>query len=226
MQNEKFFDRLLLLPLFQGIGKNDFWEIAEQIKIAFHKKAAGHVLARQGDLCDRLYFIMGGTLRIERPSDDRRYRLSEWNDRPTVVQSECLFGLTTRYTRDYIAETDLQYFEIDKAAIREVLFFYPTFRLNYLNMLSGMIQTSAKHTWRSQPDDLAERFTKFVADRAVKPAGRKEMWIDMPTLADELLTTRLNVSRMLNKLADEGLICISRKKIIIPQLEKLIQAYH
>jgi hypothetical protein len=89
-----------------------------------------------------------------------------------------------------------------------------------------MIQTSAKHTWRSQPDDLAERFTKFVADRAVKPAGRKEMWIDMPTLADELLTTRLNVSRMLNKLADEGLICISRKKIIIPQLEKLIQAYH
>ncbi len=226
MQNEKFFDRLLLLPLFQGIGKNDFWEIAEQIKIAFHKKAAGHVLARQGNLCDRLYFVLSGTLRIERPSDDHRYRLSEWNDKPSVIQPECLFGLTTRYTRNYIAETELQYFEIDKAAIREVLFFYPTFRLNYLNMLSGMIQTAAKHTWRSEPHDLAERFTKFVADRSVKPAGQKEMWIDMPTLADELLTTRLNVSKMLNQLADQDLIHISRKKIIIPHLEKLIQACH
>ena len=226
MQDNKFFDRLLLLPLFQGIGKNDFWEIAEQIKIAFHKKAAGHVVAKQGELCDKLYFILSGTLRIERPSDDRRYRLSEWNDKPSVIQPECLFGLTTRYTRDYIAETDLQYFEIDKAAIREVLFFYPTFRLNYLNMLSGMIQTATKHTWRSQPADLTERFIKFVADRSLKPAGRKEFSIDMPTLADELLTTRLNVSRMLNKLADQELIHISRKKIIIPQLEKLIQAYH
>ena len=226
MQNEKFFDRLLLLPLFQGIGKNDFWEIAEQIKIGFHKKPAGHVMIKQGDLCDKLYFILSGTLRIERPSDDHRFRLSEWNDKPNVIQPECLFGLTTRYTRNYISETEVQYFEIDKAAIREVLFFYPTFRLNYLNMLSGMIQTGTKHIWRSEPADLTERFIKFVTERSLKPAGRKELSIDMPTLAEELLTTRLNISKMLNKLSEESLVQNSRKKIIIPQLEKLIQAYH
>lgn len=225
MQDNRFFDKLLLLPLFQGIGRNDFWEIAEQIKIGFHKQRASHVIAKQGELCEKLHFVMNGTLRMERDSDNHQYTLHEWYDKPTVLQPECLFGLTTRYTRTYHADTDIQYFEIDKSAVREVLFYYPTFRINYLNMLSGMIQTGTKHLWHTPSPDLLHRFISFVTHRSMRPAGKKTLYIDMPTLATELLATRLNVSKMLNHLAEQDLLELHRKRIIIPQLEKLIQSY-
>ena len=31
------YDKLLQLPLFQGLGKNDFTQLLEKVKLHFHK---------------------------------------------------------------------------------------------------------------------------------------------------------------------------------------------
>lgn len=45
---------------------------------------------------------------------------------------------------------------------------------------------------------------------------------DLATLIDD---TRINVSKVLNKFQEEGLIQLKRKEIHIPALEKLIEQY-
>lgn len=76
--------------------------------------------------------------------------------------------------------------------------------------------------WKQLPSNLEDRFLYFLLGRATRPAGRKELDIGMVDLANELVTTRLNVSKMLNELKDENLLYLSRGRIEIPEIEKIV----
>lgn len=221
--DQSFFDKLLLLPLFQGIGRGEFMEIAERIRIGFYKTNHEQVLVEQDEFCDVLIFVLRGEVCISRVSDNHTYTLTEWNQQPMVVQPEALFGLNTRYTRRYATTHAAEYIKVDKAAVRDILFYYPTFRINYLNLVSTQMQQASRLLWRPMAQTLGERFVRFVVARSVRPAGRKDLEIKMEHLSDELLDTRLNVSRMLHTFADNGLIEMKRRHILIPSLEKLLQ---
>ena len=222
MKTDEFFDRLLLLPLFQGIGRNDFMEIAERIRLGFQRQRKGQVLVSQDDLCSSLLFILDGEIRINKKSDAHNYELNEWTSQPLVLQPESLFGLSTRYTRTFTTETAVHILKVNKDAVRDILFYYPTFRINFLNLLSMRVQLANRQLWRPAASDLPLRFVQFLSSRCLRPAGRKELRISMQTLADELLTTRLNVSQLLNSLAQEGLIELKRERIFVPSMEKLL----
>jgi DNA-binding transcriptional regulator LsrR (DeoR family) len=56
----------------------------------------------------------------------------------------------------------------------------------------------------------------------MRPAGPKTIHIKMEDLARMIAESRLNLSRELNKMHDEGIIRITRGEIYIPALEKLI----
>lgn len=216
-----FYDKLLLLPLFQGIGREEFLEIAGRIRIGFQKETAGRAIVRQDEQAQSLYFVLNGELMISRESDDRTYRLDEWMSRPTVIEPEALFGLQTCFSRSYSAAGQVELLKIEKAAVRDLLFDYPTFRINYLNLLSAGVQRSIHALWRSRSLDVSLRFQRFLAARCLRPAGRKILNIRMEQLADELLETRLTVSRMLHRYAEEGVLTIGRGKIEIPLFEKM-----
>jgi CRP-like cAMP-binding protein len=53
--------------------------------------------------------------------------------------------------------------------------------------------------------------------------GTKRIQIKMERLAELLCETRLNVSKALNELKDEGYIELQRKEIIVPSLKKLTE---
>lgn len=220
-----FFERLLLLPLFQGIGKQEFWEIAERIRIGFQKLSPGAVIAGQDTSCEMLNFILGGEVCVSQASDDYAYTLSEYFSQPIVVQPEALFGMRTRYTRTFTAKSTTELLKIEKSAVRDILFYYPTFRINYLNMVSTQMQQATRLLWRSLPENLHYRFVRFVAVRCLKPAGRKDLKIKMTQLAAELNETRLSVSNMLHDLENLGLVEMRRGHIVINSFEKLMQ-YH
>lgn len=223
MKGENFFDRLLLLPLFQGIGRNDFWEIAEQTRIGFHSCEAGTLLVEQDAPCESLLFVMNGKICASRTNDSHTYILREYVERPDVLQPESLFGPITHHTRTYTAVTPVQYFEINKRDVRDRLLLYPTFRINYLNLLTRQSQLALRHLWHSTSEVLAHRFIQFIHARSLRPAGHKELTIKMQDLGAELLTTRLNVSNMLRELEADDLIHTHRGRIEIPQFEKLLQ---
>ena len=43
------YDKLLLLPLFQGLCKEDFTSILEKVRLHFQKYTAGSRIVKQGD---------------------------------------------------------------------------------------------------------------------------------------------------------------------------------
>lgn len=59
--------------------------------------------------------------------------------------------------------------------------------------------------------------------RSMKPEGKKILKIKMEDLASLIDETRINVSKVLNDLQEQGLVQLSRKEISIPALEKLTE---
>ncbi len=218
------FEKLLCLPLFQGIGRGEFRDIVKRVRPSFQTLRRGKVLADQDEVCTELIFVLNGKVCVQKESDNHDYVLSEWLDQPFVVQPDVLFGLRTRYTRKYTLCSNAEVLRIDKASVRDVLFDYPTFRINYLNLLSMQNQQAAHLLWRTLPDALDVRFARFLVARALRPAGRKELKIKMTQLSRELLEPRLKVSRMLHRFADAGLLEIGRGGVAIESLELLIQS--
>ena len=92
----------------------------------------------------------------------------------------------------------------------------------FLPVLLSVIQLIVCYTTTIK-EIIDKQFVHFLLLRSTRPAGQKELIIDMIALADELVTTRLRVSQMLNRLKSEGLIELRRRHIIIPSFEKLLQ---
>ncbi len=197
MPSLQLYDTLYGLSLFQGLSRNDLSEIVAQIRFGFHKAADGECVMREGDTCDKLVFLINGKLRIENQSVNRRYSITEEINAPTVLQPERLFGLKQRYTTTYIAVGQCNFIALDKQEVQAI--------------------------WHSTPLSVRERIIHFIEQRCQRPAGEKHIKIRMEDLAEEISDSRLNVSRALNAMQDEGLIRLGRGSIHIPQVEMLIQ---
>jgi CRP-like cAMP-binding protein len=225
MYNEPaFFDRLLLLPLFQGIARREFQDIANTISLGYRRVPRETVVVHQDEMCTGLHFILGGETRVACESSDHGYTLTEHHSHPMVVQPEALFGLTTRYTRTFRVMRGAEMLSVEKAAVRDLLFDYPTFRINYLNMVSARMQLATRHLWRSLSPSLPARFAQFLEVRSLRPAGYKELHIMRPRLAEELHDTPRHVAEMLAALRDDGLVTLTRGYVIVPNFEKLLLA--
>lgn len=218
----EIYDRLLQFPLFQGMSHADLMQVAGHTKFGFSKLAAGKRLAKEGDACEHLTFVTSGALTIETWSDDHACHVSELANAPYLVQPDCIFGLSQRYTSSYRANSDCNIITLDKQEVMLLLETQLVFRLNLINLMVSDVQRLRHSQWRSAPRTLRERITRFFFSRCIYPAGPKTFYILMNQLADDLNDSRLDISRALNEMQTDGLLTLHRGRIEIPMLERLL----
>ena len=94
---------------------------------------------------------------------------------------------------------------------------------NNVNILSNRAQVAYEKLWNSHIGNTEEKILNFLVLRSMKPEGKKILKIKMEDLASLIDETRINVSKVLNDLQEQGLVQLSRKEISIPALEKLTE---
>ena len=80
------YDKLLQLPLFQGMSKFDFTDILEKVKIHFNKYEPGSCLVRQDTPCNQLIFVLDGEVQIESKDRAHQYTIWETFKSPNVIE--------------------------------------------------------------------------------------------------------------------------------------------
>lgn len=124
------YDKLLQLPLFQGMSKFDFTDILEKVKIHFNKYEPGSCLVRQDTPCNQLIFVLDGEVQIESNDKTHKYTLWENFKSPNVIEPYSLFGMRPYFTASYTAVTEVNTLNIDKSYILNELCRYEVFNLN------------------------------------------------------------------------------------------------
>ena len=215
-------EKLLQLPLFQGLSSSDLSHAMGHTRLEFIQGREGETLMEENDPCDSLCFLMKGTIHATTWCDDHSYSVTEELSAPDVLQPESLFGLNQRYIQTFVASTDCHLLKISKAEVLRLADQHEIFRTNLLNILTTQTQRLSRRVWHPYPVKLRDKIVRFVMDRCRKPAGKKIVCIKMQQLAVMIGESRLNVSRALHAMEDEGLIVLSRGSIEIPALQKLI----
>lgn len=216
------FDRLLLLPLFQGMNSTDLGLVAGQTKFGFHHHEQGKTIISEGDVCDHLCFLMKGTLEVTATASDHGYMFSEFIQAPDILQPEHIFGLNQHYTRSFTTVTPCNIMTLDKSEVMMLTDEYLVFRLNLLNIISTQSQRQQRRLWHTPPVDLRQRIARFFESHCLKPAGPKTIHIKMTRLAEELNDSRLDISVALHEMQDKGLVVLKRGCIEIPDLRLLL----
>ena len=217
------YDNLLLLPLFQGLSKNDMTTIIEKVKLHFLSFREGETIIRQGDTCNQLCFLLNGEIKVQTKDTNHDFSLSEILKEPVIIEPQSLFGMQPNYTATYRAATPVSVLTIDKHFIFSELNNYEIFRLNFLNILSNQNQIAYQKLWHTHSGTLSEKFMNFIGIRCQKKTGEKVLHTTMEDLASLIDETRINLSRLLNHLQTKGLVRLKRKEIHLPQFEKLTE---
>ena len=220
----QLFDKLLQFPLFQGMSRDDLEIVAGHTRFGFVKLSAGKTVVKSGDNCTQLHFLINGTLKIKSYADDYGYTIEEQMTAPNIIQLESIFGYYQRYTRDFMAQTDVNFITIDKEEVVRLTEDFLVFRLNIMNHFATQVQKQMRQVWNRPPQSLEDRVVRFLSQHVTYPAGHKVYNILMTRLAEEVNDSRLNVSRVLNNMQQKGLVSLSRGKIEIQQLERLLYA--
>jgi CRP-like cAMP-binding protein len=222
MPSLHLYDKLLQFTLFQGMSHADLMEVVTHTKIGFHKFTAGKRLVNAGDPCTRLTFLINGTFKAECFADNNAYRVTEKLAAPYLPEPERLFGIQQNYNCTYTTLTDVNLITIDKQEVMLLLETQLVFRLNMLNLMATETQRLSHHPWRTCPKSLRERMIHFFFAHCQYPAGPKTFHILMQQLADNLNDSRLDVSKELNQLQEEGMLTLHRGRIDIPMIERLL----
>lgn len=223
-QNLQLYDHLLRFQLFQGMSRAELLQMAGNTKFGFRKERSGTLIVGEGESCRQLFFLISGSMELTTRSDDGSYSITEQLHAPWLLQPEVLFGAQTRYTGTCRTISDCHFITLSKDEVLRLLDDFLVVRLNLLNLLATIAQRR-RYQWRHAPQSLRERFIRFVLDHCTYPAGAKTIFILMTRLAADFGDSRLNVSRMLNSLKDEGLVGLGRGRIEIPSLERLLMPY-
>ena len=222
-QNFQLYDHLLRFQLFQGLSRSELLQMAGNTKFGFLKEESGKSFLKEGTPCRQLYFLISGSLSVSTRSADGGYLLTEQVKAPWLLQPEALFGAEPRYTGTWRTTGKCHFITLSKDEVLRLFDDFLIIRLNLLNIFSTLAQKRSRLLWQSTPHTLRDRFIRFLLYHSTYPAGHKDLHILMTRLADELGDSRLNISHMLNKLKEEGMLTLHRVLVSIPSLEKLLQ---
>lgn len=223
MEENSMYNKLLLLPLFQGLCKEDFTAILEKVKLHFQKLAAGTCIVRQNTACNSLIFVIQGKVLSESADTTHNYVLYETLEAPHVIEPYSLFGMYPQYNASYYTQTPTNIITIDKSYILTELNKYAIFQLNFMNLLSNRSQTIYRRLWNAHIGNTQNKIVNFLLLRCSTAQGGKRLHIRMEDLADLIDDTRINVSKVLNDLKQQGLVSLSRREIEIPDMNALIE---
>ena len=87
------YTKLLRLPFFQGIDRDELEAMASKIRFDFQKYDEGAWIARENDRCATLTLVMTGSVEAEAISADHSYSLREQID-ALAKQTAALYGAT------------------------------------------------------------------------------------------------------------------------------------
>lgn len=218
----QLYDHLLQFPLFQGLSRTEMLQLAGQTKFDFRTLTSGKQMIAEGDTAKQLYFLISGRLTLTTVSDDRRYTVTEQLAAPWLIQPEALFGQHPQHSCSVTALTEAHVIILSKDEVMRLMDEFLIIRLNFINMLASLAQRRGRQPWRRSPADLRQRVVRFFLDHSVYPAGEKCFKILMTQLAREVGDSRLDVSRVLNAMQNEGLLQLHRGSVTIPSLERLL----
>ena len=215
------FERLLQLPLLQGLTTQEISDVMAHVRLDFANYHRGDEIVMQGESCKKLIYIISCEVMTEYRDDALRFTLIEHLPDMKVIEPYNLFGMYQTYSRTYTFTTEGSTLAIDKHIMLTHLMANKIVKINLMNITCNKYQQTQRLLCHYPDNTIRHKIVKFILAHSIVPKGKKEVEIKMTDLANIIHETRLNVSKTLNEMEKEGLINMQRGCFSIEDLQSL-----
>lgn len=222
------FDHIAALkrtPLFHSLGEKELQAIATCT--VERKLSAGEVLFSAGDPGTGLYIIVAGTVRAVRESTDGREQVIHVEHAGTTFAEVPVFD-DGPFPSTVIADEPSQLLFIDKYDMRHISMEYPQIALSALALLAKRLRRCTELVESLSLHPVTERLATWLIEQSkIKGQPSAEgIYLNL-TLTNQQIAARIGtvreiVSRVFNQLQQESLIIVQGRRVLIPNLAKLI----
>ena len=211
-------------PLFRGITPEKLSANLEEI--SFHPRSyrKGEILARQGDVCNRLVILTKGSVRGEMIDYSGRLIKVEDIAAPRALAPLFLFGEENRFPVEVTANEPTEVIEIPKASVLELFRRNEQFLENYMNLSANYARTLSDKLFFMSFKTIRQKIASYLL-RLCKQQQQLQITLDrsQQELSDYFGVSRPSLARELSHMQEDGMIIADRKQITILQKEWLIR---
>lgn len=219
---ERLYETLLQLPLFQGITLYNFNELIGKLKWHFNKYQPGDTIINADSTCDKVVCVLSGETSFTIESSNKLFNVTEFADKPYIIEPQSLFGMTNKYKGTYKAVTETTIGSFTKLSYLTIVNDFLICRLNMINILSNRVQTLYNKIWNDNVrNDFQSKVIRFMLQHVEILSGKKIFKIKMYDLANMIDVSHVNTSVALNQMNEEGLIKLGRMTVEIPDIDLL-----
>lgn len=216
------FERMQSLPLLQGLTMQDFSNLIMNMKLDFQQWEEGDIIVNQGDHCNNLIYIIDGEFEAELHDETTALILSETcTATPHLIEPYNLFGVKRSYERSYVFKTNGSTFSISREFFMQRMLHNNIVRSNYINYLCNNLRKAHIQHKAVPTDNIESKIKAVIASFCLLPNGEKNVRVKMSDLAALVDETRLNVSNVLNKWNDHGIIELRRYGFTIKEFGEI-----
>lgn len=211
-------------PLFRGITPEKLSANLEEISFHTHSYRKGEILARQGDVCNRLVILTKGSVRGEMIDYSGRLIKIEDIAAPRALAPLFLFGEENRFPVEVTANEPTEVIEIPKASVLELFRRNEQFLENYMNLSANYARTLSDKLFFMSFKTIRQKIASYLL-RLCKQQQQLQITLDrsQQELSDYFGVSRPSLARELSHMQEDGMIIADRKQITILQKEWLIR---
>jgi CRP-like cAMP-binding protein len=211
-------------PLFQGITPERL--SADLEAISFHARSykKGEILARQGDVCNRLVILTKGSVRGEMIDYSGRLVKVEDIASPRALAPLFLFGEENRFPVEVTANEPTEVIELPKSSVLNLFRKNEQFLENYMNLSANYARTLSDKLFFMSFKTIRQKLASYLL-RLHKQQQQLHITLDrsQQELSDYFGVSRPSLARELAHMQEDGLLIAERKHITILQKESLIR---
>lgn len=168
---QTMYDKLLMLPVFKGMGAEQLSSFLEKTQLGFNNYEAGATIRCSGDICDSVTAILSGDFETVTELAGGVSEVICSYGPGKVIGLEHLFGMDNHYSKTVKAVTDCGTMSFSKAQYMDMLQSNSISMINFLNYLSLKAQRLSIYIDTVCNDSLTARLAtiiSLVSDRDVK----------------------------------------------------------
>lgn len=210
-------------PLFNGISPETLSEDFRDIN--FHSKTyrKGEILAKQGDICNRLVILTKGSVRGEMIDYSGRLIKVEDIAAPRAIAPLFLFGNENRYPVEVTANEATEVIEIPKTSVLKLFRKNEKFLENYMNLSANYAHTLSDKLFFMSFKTIRQKLASYLL-RLSNQQQSEHIILDrsQQQLSDYFGVSRPSLARELAHMQEDKLIIVERKQVTILHKQELV----
>lgn len=211
-------------PLFRGITPERLSADLEAINFHTRSYKKGEILARQGDVCNRLVILAKGSVRGEMIDYSGRLIKVEDIAAPRALAPLFLFGEENRFPVEVTANEPTEVIELPKSSVLNLFRKNEQFLENYMNLSANYARTLSDKLFFMSFKTIRQKLASYLL-RLHKQQQQLHITLDrsQQELSDYFGVSRPSLARELAHMQEDGLLIADRKHITILHKESLIR---